>query len=133
MNLRTIFIDGNSIGSLDEFYSEIEKHLGEGSCPWGENLDSLDEIVRSSFNYTSNKDLDVSRIVWLNAGLCEKNLGEEETIKWLSKKFSYSSDSKYQSDLRERIERVKNKTERTLFDIIVEILCSNSRIRLDLK
>lgn len=126
----TITIDGNNFDNLDEFYKEIEKHLEQGECPWGQNLDSLDGIVQCSFNYTDNKDFDVKKVIWLNAEVSKNKLGEVETIKWLTKKFDYSSDSKYQFDLKQRIERVKNKNEPTLFDTIIEIFKSNKNIKL---
>lgn len=62
--MKTIVINGNNFSSLEGFYDEIEKYLIDGECPWGRNLDSLDEIVSTSFNYTENPDNNVSKIVW---------------------------------------------------------------------
>ena len=64
--MRTIEIDGSTFNSLAGFYNEIEKHLSQGNCPWGRNLDSLDEIVLYNFNYTENRNLDVTKVVWRN-------------------------------------------------------------------
>ena len=62
--MKTIVINGNNFSSLEGFYNEIEKYLIDGECPWGRNLDSLDEIVSTSFNYTDNPENNISKIVW---------------------------------------------------------------------
>ena len=62
--MKTIVINGNNFSSLEGFYNEIEKFLIDGECPWGRNLDSLDEIVSTSFNYTDNPENNISKIVW---------------------------------------------------------------------
>ncbi len=72
--MRTIELYGAYIKSLDDFYDQIEKHLSLGECPWGRNLDSLDEIVLYNFNYTENRELDVRKIIWKDAKLSENNL-----------------------------------------------------------
>ncbi len=129
----TVTIDGNNISDLDGFYDEIEKHLDKGECPWGRNLDSLDEIVQSNFNYTDNPEFDVKEIVWLNAKTSEEKLGLDETVKWLTRKFDYNLDNKYQDGLKNKIELVKNKSVQTLFDIIIELFESNANIKLIMK
>ena len=74
--MRTIEIDGNAFNSLDGFYRIIEKHLIEGDCPWGENLNSLDEIVLCSFNYTDDSRKDIKKITWLNFDKSTRELTE---------------------------------------------------------
>ena len=64
--MRTIIIDSNNFNTLDGFYDQIEKELIEGNCPWGRNLDSLDEVVSYSFNYTGEIQTSVEKIIWLN-------------------------------------------------------------------
>lgn len=129
----TVTINGNNISDLDGFYVEIEKHLQKSECPWGRNLDSLNEIVQCNFNHTDKPEFDVKEVVWLNAKSSEEKLGVDETVKWLAKKIDYSSDNRYQDDLMKRIERVKNKSEQTLFDILIELFESNANIKLIMK
>ncbi len=62
--MRTIEINSKEFCSLDGFYRNLEPSLLQGDCPWGQNLDSLDEIVSCNFNYTENKDNDVNLIIW---------------------------------------------------------------------
>lgn len=71
-------IDGNRIKTLDDFYDQIEPYLVTGECPWGRNLDSLDEIVSTNFNYTDEVDLDVTEIVWTDSKTSHTNLGQEK-------------------------------------------------------
>jgi hypothetical protein len=62
--MRTLEIHGQEFDSLAGFYKSLETCLIVGECPWGLNLDSLDEIVSSNFNYSDNKEYDVNRIIW---------------------------------------------------------------------
>lgn len=62
--MRTLEIHGQEFDSLEGFYKSLESCLIVGECPWGQNLDSLDEIVSCNFNYSDNKENDVNRIIW---------------------------------------------------------------------
>ncbi|WP_374542279.1 hypothetical protein [Flavobacterium sp.] len=62
--MRTLEIHEQKFDSLDGFYKSLESCLIAGECPWGQNLDSLDEIVSCNFNYSDNKENDVNRIIW---------------------------------------------------------------------
>jgi RNAse (barnase) inhibitor barstar len=71
-------IDGNGIKTLDDFYDQIEPYLVTGECPWGRNLDSLDEIVSTNFNYTDNVDLNIKEIIWTESNKSQMNLGRQK-------------------------------------------------------
>lgn len=62
--MRTLEIHGQEFNSIEGFYISLEPCLIAGQCPWGQNLDSLDEIVSCNFNYTDNEENDVNRIIW---------------------------------------------------------------------
>lgn len=62
--MRTLEIHGIEFDSLIGFYKSLEPCLKDGECPWGQNLDSLDEIVSNNFNYSDNNENDVNRIIW---------------------------------------------------------------------
>jgi RNAse (barnase) inhibitor barstar len=64
--MRTLEIHGQEFDSLEGFYKSLEFCLIIGECPWGQNLDSLDEIVSCNFNYSDNKENDVNRIIWID-------------------------------------------------------------------
>ena|SRR5688572_14144668 len=76
--MRTIEINGKDFDSLNGFYDEIEKHLFEGDCPWGRNLDSLQELVSCSFNYTDNFKKSVSKIVWYNFDKSKREITDKK-------------------------------------------------------
>ena len=73
-----ITIDGSLINNLSDFYDQIEKHLIVGECPWGRNLDSLDEIVMYSFNYTDDPSLNVTEILWSDSNISAQKLSQVE-------------------------------------------------------
>jgi len=62
--MRTLVINGKDFDSLEGFYKSLEPSFMKGDCPWGQNLDSLDEIVSYNFNYTEKKENDVDLIIW---------------------------------------------------------------------
>jgi RNAse (barnase) inhibitor barstar len=62
--MRMLEINGQEFDSLEGFYKSLESCLIVGECPWGQNLDSLDEIVSYNFNYSDNNENDVNRIIW---------------------------------------------------------------------
>ncbi|MCU0351375.1 MAG: hypothetical protein MUF43_11200 [Flavobacterium sp.] len=62
--MRTLEIHGQELNSIEGFYKSLEPCLIVGQCPWGQNLDSLDEIVSCNFNYSDNRENDVNRIIW---------------------------------------------------------------------
>ena len=77
-----INLNGNSINTIDDFYDQIEKYLIVGKCPWGRNLDSLDEIVLYSFNYTNDPSLNATEILWSDSAVSAQklNLGEPHNL-----------------------------------------------------
>ncbi|WP_210517825.1 barstar family protein [Hymenobacter terricola] len=80
--MMQITIDGLLINNLSDFYDQIEKHLIVGECPWGRNLDSLDEIVMYRFNYTDDTSSNVTEILWSNSieSAQKLNQGERQNL-----------------------------------------------------
>ena len=141
-----ITLDGARINSLDDFYDVIEQYLLTGECPWGRNLDSLDEIVGYSFNYTDNPSLDATEIEWSNSGLPAEKLGMVTTANWWQRKLPTSDESVFEhwtteqkerifierNQIEKKIEEVQNGQSQTLFEMLVEILSSNPEVKLRL-
>ncbi len=71
-------IDGTRIKTRDDFYDLLEPYLVIGECPWGRNLDSLDEIVSTNFNYTDNPAFNITKIIWTEAKRSQLTLGQRE-------------------------------------------------------
>jgi len=142
-----IILDGALISNLDEFYDQIQKHLLVGECPWGRNLNSLDEIVMCNFNYTENSSFNVSEIVWNNSHFSAEKLGLAETIRFRQEGIAALNSRPYQQwtpaqieqeillpqrQILEEIERLKCGESQTLFELLTEILSSNESIKLTL-
>jgi len=79
--MRTLEIHGQEFDSLKGFYKSIEPCLIVGECPWGQNLDSLDEIVSYNFNYSDNKENDVNRIIWTDFQKSKNKINEKRGAK----------------------------------------------------
>lgn len=113
----TVIINGDRINCLQDFYRELEPFLIEGECPWGGNLDSLDEIVGCKFNYTEDPRRDAVEIIWMDSARSKQMLGEEETTRWWAAKGRIWDKSKF---------------PKTLFELLVEILSRNDGLVLTL-
>jgi RNAse (barnase) inhibitor barstar len=127
-----ITIEGHRINTLDDFYDQIEEFLEQGECPWGRNLDSLEEIVQTAFNYTDDATINVTGILWEEASNSKEKLGKAETVKWLKNKLQASSGVEHQKHFSQRIQQVIDGKEATLFDIVKDILGGNTNISLTL-
>ena len=47
--MRMLEIHGQEFNSIKGFYKRLEPCLIVGECPWGQNLDSLDEMCFMQF------------------------------------------------------------------------------------
>ncbi len=98
-----VVIDGNKFETLTGFYEQIKKQLIKGNCPWGENLDSLHEIVSENFNYTEDESINVTKIIWLNFSKSKRELtekrGNDEIINIIEKIFTSNKTINFQKML----------------------------------
>lgn len=74
--MRTLKINADQFSTLEGFYQSLTPFLDEGKCPWGENLDSLEEVTQARFNYTDDPSKNVSRIIWNGFSKSERELSE---------------------------------------------------------
>jgi hypothetical protein len=109
--LMTVIINGYKINSLQDFYRELEPYLLEGECPWGENLDSLDEIVGCKFNYTDDPEKDATKVIWTNSLRSKQMLGEEETIRWWHAKGRPWDQAEFPKTLFETLVEILSRTD----------------------
>lgn len=122
-----IILDGNSINCLEDFYKQLEPVIKKSECPWGINLDSL-EIVDAQFNYTDNSSLDVIRTTWLNTNKSKLALGVLETTRWLESKLQNSTSREQHKVIENWILEVRDGRSETLFNKLIDILSSNTKI-----
>ena len=83
--MRTLEIHGQEFDSLEGFYKSLEPCLIAGQCPWGQNLDSLDEIVSCNFNYSDNRENDIKRIIWTDFQKSKNEINEKRGDKTVIK------------------------------------------------
>jgi RNAse (barnase) inhibitor barstar len=72
---KEIIIDGNSFGTLLEFYDEVENKFTKG-LNWkiGRNLDALDDVLTGGFGVHEYEEQ--IRIKWVNSDTSKTDLGE---------------------------------------------------------
>ena len=133
LKTMTVTIKGNKINSLNDFYDEVEKQLVTGECPWGRNLDSLDEIVSNCFNYTDDPKLNINEVVWSNSDKSRDALGLSETIKWWTNKKNNTKDRLQIEFISDKIKKLNAGHGETLFDMLTVIFRSNKSLRLRLE
>ncbi len=94
--MKEIRIDSSHFSSLDGFYDELEKYLVHTECPWGRNLDSLNELIYYQFNYTDNRENNVTTICWIGFSKSQKEIldvrGDRKVIDVLEELFSSNKD-----------------------------------------
>jgi RNAse (barnase) inhibitor barstar len=127
-----IILNGNAINNIEDFYKQLELALKTGECPWGSNLDALDEVVGMQFNYTDSQSLNIDEIIWLNANKSREALGINETSRWLKTKLENSTSSEYTERIKNWLIDVEQGKAKTLFEQLIEILARNPLIELKL-
>jgi len=65
-------IEGEKVHTLEEFFSVVNDSLVPPGTHVEKNMESFNEVLKNAFNDSGGID-----IVWENASLSQKNLGEE--------------------------------------------------------
>jgi RNAse (barnase) inhibitor barstar len=128
---KEIIIDGNNFDSLDKFYNEIENKMTKG-LDWkiGRNLDAYNDILRGGFGVHDYEE--PIKIKWINSGQSKKNLGQEETIKYLEEKIKRCHPTNTPS-VQQDLENAKRGQGQTLFEFIIEITRGQKHIQLSVE
>lgn len=123
-DMKQITIDGNNFSDEEEFYAEIDRLLTK-DLDWktGHNLNALRDLLRGGFGvHEYGEELDIT---WINAAKSRRDLGYEETLRHWEKILETCHPSNA-SMVKDCISNAKDRTGKTLFDIIVdEILDSD--------
>ena len=128
MNQKTILLDANRFSTLASFYQEVEntctKNLG-----WsiGRNLDAFNDVLRGGFGVHDYEE--PVQLIWLNSDKSRKDLGWDETMKYLSKKLKTCHPANIES-VKTDLALAKSMTGKTLFEIIVSIIQQHDHIEL---
>lgn len=120
--MKEYIIDGNKFSTYESAYIEIKSVLSEGK---EKNVLSIREIAKKYIN------TDNDTIVWINSDKSKKDLGYEETVKYLKKRLQTVPVHELVLTLQE-IKKAEQFTGPTMFDKIVEAFEFNNII-IDLR
>jgi RNAse (barnase) inhibitor barstar len=131
MDKKTILLDGNEFSTLSSFYSAVEKALTK-DLGWhiGGNLSALNDVLRGGFGVHDYEE--PIRLVWLHSDKSRKDLGWNETVKYLSAKLTTCHPSNVES-VKRNLELAETHAGKTLFELILDILKRHDHIELSLQ
>ena len=117
MSQLTLTIDGSRARDFKTFIDEFNRVYSRFDVHWGGNLDALNDYLA----WPDEK----YRLIWKQSELSRAGLGYGEMVKWLEERVQHCHPSGV-SHMRERLEAAKLGRGQTMFDLIVEIIESNS-------
>lgn len=120
--MKEYIIDGSKFSTYENAYIEIKSVLSEGT---EKKVLSIREIVKK---YISGDNITV---VWMNSNKSKKDLGYEETIKYLKKRLQTVPLHELVPTLQE-IKKAEEFTGPTMFDKIIEAFEVND-VTVDLR
>lgn len=128
---KEIVIDGNNFATLTEFYDEVENKLTKG-LDWkiGRNLDAFNDVLRGGFGIHDYEEPLILR--WINSDKSKMDLGQSETIKYISEKLQRCHPTNITS-VETDLEKAKDGRGEMLFDIIVDITRGHEHIKLKIE
>ena len=131
MNRKKFVLDGLNFNSLDSFYDEVEKVLTK-NLDWkiGRNFNALDDILWGGFG--AFEDEEPIDLIWKNSNKSKDDLGYHETIRELQESLKECNNPD-KSAIEKKIEDVKNKTEPTIFESLIELIIEHENVNLILE
>lgn len=126
-----IIIDGNNFHTLEGFYDEVEvklaPDLGKG---FGRNLNAYNDVLRGGFGLHEYEE--PLTIKWINSDKSRKDLGQQESIKYMEEALKNSHPTNIQS-LKKELEDLKSGKGESLFETILHITREHDHIKLILE
>lgn len=113
----TLTIDGNRVRDFTTFIEEFNRVYSQFDVSWNGNLDAFNDYLA----WPDEKYV----LVWGQSGLSRARLGYEEMVEWLGERVRHCHPSGV-SQMLDRLKAAKLGTGQTMFDLIVEIIESNS-------
>jgi RNAse (barnase) inhibitor barstar len=120
MDKKTILLEGNEFSTLSSFYSAVEKALTK-DLGWhiGRNLDAFSDVLGGGFGIHDYEE--PIRLVWLHSVKSRKDLGWNETVKYLSAKLTTCHSSNAES-VKKDLSLAKTHAGKPLFELILDII-----------
>lgn len=131
MDKKTILLDGNEFSNLQSFYDAVENGLTK-DLGWdmGRNLDAFNDVLRGGFGvYEYGEPV---RLIWLHSDKSRKDLGWDETVKYLSAMLTTCHPANVEL-VKRKLALAENREGETLFDTIVGIIKGHDHIELSLQ
>ena len=126
MTKRVYTIDGVRFINLVEFYNEFGRIVGLDKT-WGKNLDAFEDVLSGGFATPPEG----FSLVWKHSALSRQRLGIPQTLSYLEHQLA-TCDSSQRNTILAEIEKLKQGSGQTLFDILIEIIKEHSEIELRL-
>jgi RNAse (barnase) inhibitor barstar len=127
---KTLVIDGERFITLDEFYTEVIDKLTV-DCDWcGRNLDAFNDILRGGFGVFEYDE--PITLIWKHSHKSKKDLGFQETIKYLEDKLNGCHPTNTES-IQKDLAAAKAEKGQPLFERIINIILSHPHITLKLE
>ncbi len=124
--MKEIVIDGNNFSNLEEFYDEMDRLLTRPLFKSGHNLDAFDDLLWGGFGFHDIRE--ELNITWIHAAKSRRDLGFEETARYLEHQLTYCHPDFYE-EVTQQLAHVRNHTGETLFDTIVDIIDRHNHSR----
>ena len=128
---REFIIDGNKFCDMEGFYCEIDRLLTK-DLTWktGHNLDAFNDLLRGGFGvHEYNEPI---LFIWKNYKKSLKDFGYKATVKHYEKMAAICHPSNV-ADVQNLLNDAKNKTGKTLMDLIVEVILDTNNSGHDCK
>lgn len=117
MSQLVLTIDGASVNDLASFIEEFNRIYAPFDVLWKGNLDAFnDYLVWPDQEYV---------LVWKDSHRSQEKLGYTEMAKWLEERVLHCHPLNV-PHMRERLEAARSGEGQTIFEMLVEIIQSNS-------
>lgn len=128
MTTKTLTLDGAKIIDISTFYEEINRvFMSQENWKISASLDALDDMLYGSYGAIQGKEPVV--LIWRNIKQSRANLGTEATYAHYQAKLQ-SPHVFNQQWIHQKLEGLKNDTEPTFFEIVLEIISAHPNIKL---
>lgn len=127
MNKRAYIIDGRDFSNLKGFWDEVSDKIIP-NVYWGRNLDAFNDILHGGFGTPAEGFV----LIWKNSGISRNKLGYDETINWCKNKILHCHPTNIDY-FEKRIDELKRREGKTLFDEIIEIISLDEHSNIQLK
>ena len=117
MSQLMLRIEGSKVHDFSTFIEEFNRVYSRFDVRWDGNLDAFNDYLA----WPDEKYV----LVWGQSGLSRAGLGYVELVKWLEERVQHCHPAGV-SSMRERLEAAKLGRGQTMFDLIIELIESNS-------